>query len=42
MSMNTGNTPAFIHTEQYGGKKKKKVTNPFKHLQTKPKPRSKK
>jgi hypothetical protein len=41
MSMNTGNTPAFIHAEQYG-KKKKKVSNPFKHLQQKSKKRSKK
>ncbi len=40
--MLTYNTKAFINEQQYGGKKKKKVTNPFKHLQTKPKPRSKK
>ena len=40
--MLTHNTKAFINEQQYGGKQKKKVTNPFKHLQTKPKPRSKK
>jgi len=39
MSMNTGNTPAFIHAEQYGKKKKKKkqVTNPFKQFQSRSK-----
>ena len=39
MSMNTGNTPAFIHTEQYGKKKKKKkkVSNPFKQFQSRSK-----
>jgi hypothetical protein len=38
--MNTGNTPAFINEQNYG-KKVKKIANPFKKLQQKPKSRSK-
>jgi len=38
--MLTSNTKAFVNAQQYG-KAKKKVANPFKHLQSKLKPRSK-